>query len=330
MAMWRRQPEPMQPQMEILDLRHFTSADLRTLLEQETREWSRFLAWDYRSSAEMILRYIDAKILPGYAAVCNGVPVGYAFFVYEGNKGVIGDLFVSPRFSDPAHETEKGLLKHVIETLQQSPGVHRLEAQLLIHNAGSLAAPFLNAGFRRYPRIFMTLPLQPATNYLSSEVHVPADLEVRRWSEQDYHPVASLITAAYRGHVDSDINDQYRSLTGALRFLNNIVRFPGCGVFDPKASFVAIQRSTRALIGVILCSRVKDDVGHVTQVCLMPEHRGCGIGEALLHATASELQSRGFSLLSLTVTEANTGAVRLYRRLGYNAEHIFDAFVWEG
>ncbi|HZU45125.1 MAG TPA: GNAT family N-acetyltransferase, partial [Terriglobales bacterium] len=53
--------------VEILDLRHFSSVDLRPLLEGETQVWSRLLSWDYRGSAEMILRYVDAKILPGYA-----------------------------------------------------------------------------------------------------------------------------------------------------------------------------------------------------------------------------------------------------------------------
>ena len=58
--------------MEILDLRHFSSQDLRPLLDDETQLWSRLLSWDYSSSAEMILRYVDAKILPGYAAVDRG------------------------------------------------------------------------------------------------------------------------------------------------------------------------------------------------------------------------------------------------------------------
>jgi hypothetical protein len=80
--------------VEILDLRHFSSVDLRPLLDDETQVWSRLLSWDYSSSADMILRYLDAKILPGYAAVDLGRVFGYAFFVYEGSKGVIGDLFV--------------------------------------------------------------------------------------------------------------------------------------------------------------------------------------------------------------------------------------------
>jgi hypothetical protein len=80
--------------MEILDLRHFSSADLRPLLEDEIAMWGRTLSWDYATSAEMILRYMDAKILPGYAAIERGSIFGYSFFVYEQNKGVIGDLFV--------------------------------------------------------------------------------------------------------------------------------------------------------------------------------------------------------------------------------------------
>ena len=52
----------------------------------------RSLCWDYSGSAEMVLRYMDAKILPGYAAVESGRVQGFSFFVYEGSKGVIGDL----------------------------------------------------------------------------------------------------------------------------------------------------------------------------------------------------------------------------------------------
>ena len=147
---------------EILDLRHFTSEDLRPLLEQEVERWGKTLAWDYRSSSEMILRYVDAKILPGYAAVERGSVVGYSFFVYEGSKGVIGDLFVSPRRAD-ARAVELRLIEHVIETLQQSPGVQRAEAQLLAHDTGELAEPFVANGFHRYRRLFLTLRLRGPT-----------------------------------------------------------------------------------------------------------------------------------------------------------------------
>ncbi len=313
--------------MEILDLRHFSSADLRPLLDDETQVWSRLLSWDYSSSADMILRYVDAKILPGYAAVDRGRIFGYAFFVYEGSKGVIGDLYVAngERLPD-GREVEARLLTHVIETLQQSPGVHRVEAQLLVHDAGILAQPFVDQGFRRQPRLFMAMPLSRPSRPAPS---VFPNFEIRLWLDSDYQSAAAVITAAYRGHVDAEINDQYRTLSGSLRFLNNIVRFPGCGIFDAESSFVVQDKTTRRMVGLILCSRVRHDVGHVTQVCILPEYRSRGVGEALIACTANALRKRKFSLLSLTVTEANVRAVQLYNRLGFDLRRVFDAFVWE-
>jgi ribosomal protein S18 acetylase RimI-like enzyme len=81
---------------------------------------------------------------------------------------------------------------------------------------------------------------------------------------------------------------------------------------------------------VILCSRVRYDTGHVTQICVLPEYRRLRLGKALLAATVKNLVQRKFSALSLTVTEANTPAVELYRRLGFETKRVFDAFVWEG
>ncbi len=321
-----RTPQPFG--VEILDLRHFGSQHLRPLLDRESEVWAQLMSWDYRASAEMILRYVDSKILPGYAAVENGRVGGYAFFVYEGSKGVIGDLFADDRLRLRESDVEARLAAHVIETLQSSPGVQRIEAQLLPHESGELNAPFLEEGFQQFPRLFMVLPLARDIDALP-RITPLAGIEFRRWQEQDFQAVAGVITTSYHGHIDSEINDQYRSLNGSLRFLNNIVRFPGCGIFDPSASFVAVYPPTRAIAGLLLCSRVRDDVGHVTQICVAPELRGRRIGESLIGLCTRELRSRNFSALSLTVTEANTNAVDLYIRLGFETHRRFDAFVWE-
>jgi len=314
--------------MEILDLRHFSSADLRPLLEEEIAMWGRLLSWDYAGSAEMILRYMDAKILPGYAAIERGSIFGYSFFVYEQAKGVIGDLFVrdGSRTSN-RREVEERLLTHVIETLQQSPGIHRVEAQLLAHETAEVARPFLQQGFSRHPRVFMNFDMRKHPQTVPT---LKPEFEIRPWSEPEYQPAAAVITAAYRGHVDSEINDQYRTLAGSLRFLNNIVRFPGCGTFDPHASFVVAHRRSRSLVGLILCSQIRPDVGHITQVCVLPEYRSAGLGVVLLAATTRSLRERRFQSISLTVTEANDRAIALYARIGFESTRVFDAFVWEG
>jgi ribosomal protein S18 acetylase RimI-like enzyme len=285
------------------------------------------MQWDYHGSAEMILRYIDSKILPGYAAIECGEIVGYAFFVYEGNKGVIGDLFAYSEDPERARQIRGRLLQHVLETMQQTPGINRIEAQLLVHESGTLAEEFRNEGFRAHPRIFMQLSLR---DWTAPAQPAQAGIEIRRWDEKDFQPASQVITAAYAGHIDSTINDQYRSATGSLRFLNNVVRFPGCGQFDPFASYSVIDRTSGQLVGLLLCSTVRADVGHVTQVCMLPQYRSRRLGERLIIQCAESLRSRDFHELSLTVTQANTRAVDLYRRLGFKASKIFDAFVWEG
>jgi ribosomal protein S18 acetylase RimI-like enzyme len=315
-----------EPNVEVLDLRHFSSADLAPVLDDESRLWSELLHWDYRTSSDMILRYVDAKILPGYAALHRGEIIGYCFFVYEGNKGVIGDLFVRDADQPGMARLQEDLVSHSIATLQQSPGVRRVEAQLLLHATGAVAEPFTRSTFRRHPRLFMLKSLGGEPDRPPA---LPADIELRHWAEHDYQAAASLITACYRQHVDADINDQYRTPAGSMRFLNNIVRFPGCGQFDAAASFVAIHRPTRSMIGLVLCSRVREDVGHITQICVLPEQRNRGIGEIMLATTAGELHRRGLAAVSLTVTETNRSAVALYRHLGYRAQRVFDAFVWE-
>src|SRR5258708_38378716 len=181
--------------MEILDLRHFTSADLRPLLEEEIAMWGRTLSWDYATSAEMILRYMDAKILPGYAAIERGSIFGYSFFVYEQNKGVIGDLFFCDGGLGPyRHEVEGRLLRHVIETLQQSPGIHRVQAQLPAHHTGEVSRPFLQQGFSRHPRVVMNLEI--GKHPQAALPALPPPFEIRPWSAQAYQSAAAFVTAA--------------------------------------------------------------------------------------------------------------------------------------
>ncbi len=82
---------------------------------------------------------------------------------------------------------------------------------------------------------------------------------------------------------------------------------------------------------MILCSLVRPDVGHITQVCVLPEYRSAGLGEAMLAATTRRVCGKArIRFISLTVTEANDRAIALYKRIGFESTRVFDAFVWEG
>jgi ribosomal protein S18 acetylase RimI-like enzyme len=311
----------------VLDLRHFSGADLRPLIEAEADEWDRDLHWNYAASAEMILRYADSRILPGYALLESGKVTAYSFFVYEGSKAVVGDCFANPVTGNRRVALQQQLLSHVIETLQQTPGITRIEAQLLLQQSGILAQPFEQEGFGIHRRLFMSIPTRKLFDKNGSKR--AAGVRFHNWQESDFQPASNLITRSYADHVDSLINDQYRTASGSLRFLNNIVRFPGCGSFEATASIAAVDEGTGQMVGLILASRVRSDVGHITQVCLLPSFRGKGLGRLLLALSAEQMAALGAKNMTLTVTEENTQAVDLYLGLGFAVERTFDAFVWE-
>jgi ribosomal protein S18 acetylase RimI-like enzyme len=316
--------------LEILDLRHFSASNLKPVLEAESLVWNQRLRWDFHASANLLLQYLDSRLLPGYVAIENGRICGYVFCVYESEKALVGDVFAMPSGGNSAStaDVERRLLEHMIELLQHSPGVDRIESQLLLRPHGTHEETLRQNGFQIYERLFMELELGSA-----NLVHAPMDglkeLELRTWKDSDFSAAGHLIAQAYEGHLDGIINDQYRSVAGSLRFLHNIVRFPGCGLFDPLASRVLAYRGRDEIAALLLCSRVLEDVGHVTQLCVSRQYRRRGLGAWLLAECSRTLRSRGFQALTLTVTQQNANAVALYHRTGFITRQTFDAMVWE-
>jgi ribosomal protein S18 acetylase RimI-like enzyme len=181
-------------------------------------------------------------------------------------------------------------------------------------------------GFRLYTRQFMLLALaeaQPKGTPLS------AGLRLERWDDRYFEPCARLIHLAYANHVDGEINDQYRSEAGALKFLKNIIVLPGCGQFLAEASFVLCPVGSEHLIGVVLTSAVSQGVGHTTQICVMPGYQGHGLGRQLMETSIQALRTRRFTALSLTVTSMNVAAIQLYEQLGFRTIKSFAAGVWQ-
>jgi ribosomal protein S18 acetylase RimI-like enzyme len=317
--------------MQIVDLRQLSSWQLEPLLAEEAQQWREELCWDYRASTELIKKFVDARSLTGSAILDEGRPIGYAFYVLEDHKGLVGGLFVSPRYSQ--QELSKRLLTDTLATLSGIPKLERVEAQLIPFGY-QLDAVLNEYGFRLYTRQFMIAQLD---SVLGESFDVPtgliregpgAGLILERWDHRYFDPCARLIQLAYANHVDGEINDQYRSESGALRFLKNIIILPGCGQFQPEASFVLKPPHANHLVGVVLNSRVAEGVGHTTQICAMPGYQGRGLGRRLMEASLRALRVRHFSTVSLTVTSGNERAVKLYEKLGFQAVKKFAAGVW--
>jgi ribosomal protein S18 acetylase RimI-like enzyme len=318
----RLNPEPA-PQ--VVDLRRLTSRDLDPLLMEECREWVTELKWDFTKSADLVRRFTDMRALSGSALVEYGRITGYMYYVLEEDKGLIGDLYVSREFRDETREYL--LMEAAVEPMIAIPGVMRIESQLMIVPHDPRRVPPRDDCSSLYARNFMRIDLTRAP-LGKGRIRRPVYFE--RWTDHYNNAAAQLISDAYEGHTDSRINDQYRSVSGARKFLYNIVQYPGCGAFHRPASYAAFEPLDGRLCGVSLASIVAEGVGHITQICVSPQVRGTGIGHELLRLSLTTLRDGGCRSATLTVTASNEDAVALYERVGFETVRQFSAYVWEG
>ncbi|HTD43953.1 MAG TPA: GNAT family N-acetyltransferase [Bryobacteraceae bacterium] len=307
----------------IIDLRKIAAVDLLPVLEEEAAAWKSGLDWDLRPATELVQRFVQMQALNGYALDYGGNIVGYSYYVCEEGKGLIGDLYVLGQARTPEHENL--LIEAVLDSLFRVPGIRRVEAQLLMLGPPVPRPMPYPSWFHAYPRKFLEIPAVSVFR-LSGR---PTDrIAITTWTENRQDDSARLVAAAYRGHIDSEINDQYRAPAGARRFLANIVQYPGCGSFFAPASYAATDTQSGALCGISLASLVASDVGHITQVCVAPSHRGMGLGYELLRRSLLALAAHGCRSVSLTVTASNDTALRLYQRMGFTQRREFAASVW--
>jgi ribosomal protein S18 acetylase RimI-like enzyme len=320
-------PDPFPGVPEIVDIRRLNSRELSPALLEETVEWERELSWDFAKSAELIRRFADQRGLSGVALMDRGEVAGYGYAILEDDKGLIGDIYIRPpwRAAGPAGCPEVRLFRTLLDCLIATPGVRRVESQLLLMEG----APAKTLERERCVRIFERLLMR-----LDGARPLPRRLPPRRyyietWGDHHYDAASTVISLAYVGHIDSLINDQYCTFAGARRFLHNVVQYPGCGVFYRPGSFVAVDVFTGWVAGISLCSFVGDRVGHITQICVTPQAKGTGLGYEMLRRSVEALRMAGARRITLTVTAANDSAVRLYERCGFEEMRRFFAYVWQ-
>jgi len=318
------QPELAFP--ELVDLSNLGVSDFDPLLADEIASWQVRFNWDFRPSADLLRRFLHMRSLQGFGLLAGRTLIGYAYYVLEERKGLIGDFYLHEPFSDAP--IQMMLLGSTVQSLMLKPGMQRIECQLLMLNPAPAAALPFREYLKRHDRYFM------AIDRAGIQALAPPTLKMRvtfaSWNEKFREECAHLVAAAYRGHVDSEINDQYRTIPGARHFLTNIIQYPGCGRFSPRSSLVAIDDSSGRVCGMCLASMVSEKSGHVTQLCVLPGVRGERLGYELLRLSLLDLVAQGCADVSLTVTCSNVGAIRLYESLGFRAKSTFPSLVWEG
>ena len=200
---------PAPQHLEVVDLRRLTARDLEPLLEEECASWLDELAWDFEKSADLVRRFVDMRALNGGALIEHDQVVGYMYWVLEEDKGLIGDLYVRRSLRTPARED--ALIEAALEPIMLCPPVVRIESQLMLIPWQKNRSVPRSKSATLFARNFMRIDL---TRAALGRGHVRRPMYVEKWHDHYSDAAAQLIAAAYDGHIDSRINDQYRSAAG--------------------------------------------------------------------------------------------------------------------
>jgi ribosomal protein S18 acetylase RimI-like enzyme len=308
--------------VEMVQLGDVAGRQLDPLLLDETVEWARELDWDFSRSAELVRHYTDGKALAGAALLDRGEVVGYGYAVLEQDRALVGDIYVRPEWR--TEDNQVRLFGTITDALTEMPGLRRLESQLMMLQPEIGRAVQRTRSMETYERVLMSTDassLPPA--------ETDGRFRIEPWADHHQELAAVMIALAYGNHVDSRINEQYRTVNGARRFLNNVIQYPGCGTFLRQGSMVAFDGKSGWVAGMVLASFVGPRTGHITQLCVTPQAQGYGLGRVLLVRAMEALRRHGAERVSLTVTAENEPALQLYLQTGFREMRRFLAYTWE-
>jgi ribosomal protein S18 acetylase RimI-like enzyme len=315
--------------MEIAPLRDGSVKELEPVFREEIETWSRQLSWDYRPAQTLIKTYLAVGSMPGFAVKNDqGAVVGYIYFVIDRPVAFIGGAYVLDRYS--GLEPYSLLLNHCISFLTKLMTVDRIETQLFPFNFDS--EPLLRAmQFSTLKRFFLTLELAgdvPTTTAATSGSTQSSPFRIVDWSQKLVKHSAGVIYDSHIATPDRFLCRDYQTEKGSFRLLSNLIDHPACGQFSPRETRLAVDSEDR-LCGILVASRIKPDTGMVPQLSVRRDCQGKGLGSMLMRSYLQAAKKAGLRRTTLSVSEANTRALKLYSKLGFKPLKEFHAYVWE-
>jgi GNAT superfamily N-acetyltransferase len=137
------------------------------------------------------------------------------------------------------------------------------------------------------------------------------------WDESHLEAHAEAKYLSFRLEIDANVFPCLGELHGCQRLMTEITQKPG---FLPAATWLLAYRlpsGETEYRGTIQGIIDRNGMGAVQNLGVVPEHRDCGLGRALMLKSLQGFQSAGLRQVFLEVTAQNDGAIRLYRRMGF-------------
>lgn len=146
---------------------------------------------------------------------------------------------------------------------------------------------------------------------------VPDGYRFVAWHDALIDRHASVKYQSFHREVDSRIFQCLSDTSGCLRLMSEIA---GQRSFLPGATWLIANCSETD--GIVDCATVQGlahsrVMGAIQNVGVVPEHRGLGLGRALMLRSLTGFRNAGLKRVYLEVTADNQPAVELYRDLGF-------------
>jgi ribosomal protein S18 acetylase RimI-like enzyme len=137
------------------------------------------------------------------------------------------------------------------------------------------------------------------------------------WDEADVERHAITKHRSFRDEVDSDVFPSLGEYFGCLRLMNEISQQDS---FLGPATWLIVHRGGSGMpedCGTIQGLGPTDSIGSIQNVGVVPEHRGLGLGRALVLKSLQGFALARRSRIVLEVTAGNRAAVGLYQSVGF-------------
>jgi ribosomal protein S18 acetylase RimI-like enzyme len=193
-------------------------------------------------------------------------------------------------------------INHVSAVARNSGRPHRLGARLM--------------GLTYYKRFRMEIDLR-ARDF--SRVSLPQGYRFVGWHPSLVEAHAEIKYLSFRTEIDSSVFPCLGDYPGCLRLMNEICHKPG---FLPQATWLVATSDTESGVeeycGTVQGVTDPSRLGAIQNLGILAEHRGRGLGHALMLKALDGFKRAGLLRAFLEVTSQNGGAIRLYRRLGFS------------
>jgi len=137
------------------------------------------------------------------------------------------------------------------------------------------------------------------------------------WDEEDVDRHALVKHRSFRDEVDAEVFSSLSEYYGCVRLMREISQQDG---FLGPATWLIVHRGDDGFpadCGTIQGISQSEQVGSIQNIGVVPEHRGIGLGRALVLKSLEGFMLARHKRVVLEVTAANRPAVELYRSLGF-------------